>query len=311
MRVLLLVLPTLTLLASVATAQKVSPFTMVRWPDETPEVRVEETWYRIAEIAGFDLADVLTHCRAEHGSKWDKRFCEDLPQVLAEMGWTPSSDVDLVLREIESDRVVRLEAVPMTAENRQRILKAEPRAASTRERRDRRGRRAAARRVRRAHATEVADDLHHLSRRYIGVSPGPALSAAEAQDDLDQLEWLIRHRFSYRDLRGVDVPAVFDAIRLGLGDGVAVADFHIQLRKAVALFGDGHSQRPRCLLRAADRGSARRLDRHRRAGRGVDAGRPPGHRPPLADRPRRRPHQRRRPGRRPPRGPRLAPALAS
>ncbi|KPL06473.1 hypothetical protein AMJ85_10435 [candidate division BRC1 bacterium SM23_51] len=58
----------------------------------------------------------------------------------------------------------------------------------------------------------------------------------------DQLEWSIENRYSYRDLKGVDYQAALDAIRAGLGEGIATEDFAHQLDKLIAPFGDGHSK---------------------------------------------------------------------
>jgi hypothetical protein len=68
------------------------------------------------------------------------------------------------------------------------------------------------------------------------------MPVAQAMEDLDQLEWRLTHTYSYLRLLRVDHRAALDTIRARLGDGIAPQDFHIQLRKLVSLFGDGHSR---------------------------------------------------------------------
>ena len=59
-------------------------------------------------------------------------------------------------------------------------------------------------RVQREHDENVYDaSLRYLARQ-VGVDPeskGGRLSRKEAEEDLDQLEWLIENRFAYRDRR--------------------------------------------------------------------------------------------------------------
>jgi hypothetical protein len=99
-------------------------------------------------------------------------------------------------------------------------------------------------RVSREHA--AAPDPEYL---YLTTRPGfpdavadTRLTRREAEEDLDQLEWLIENQYSYRDRIGFDYRAALDAIRCGLGDGIARSDFAYQLHKLVAGFGDGHTR---------------------------------------------------------------------
>ena len=105
-------------------------------------------------------------------------------------------------------------------------------------------------RVRRKHAERPAP-------QYSGLSSTPELHPAmpehgyplavvplskrKAEKDLDQLEWLIEHTYSYRDLRGVDYRAALDTIRCSLPERVRCGELACQLTKLIALFGDGHS----------------------------------------------------------------------
>ncbi len=101
-------------------------------------------------------------------------------------------------------------------------------------------------RVHRKHDNYVREKDKYLTGRIGSSSRHPVyttlLSRREAEKDLDELEWLIENRYSYRDLKGVDYRGSLDSIRGALGDGISLGDFGYQLTKFIALFGDGHSK---------------------------------------------------------------------
>jgi hypothetical protein len=189
---------------------KVSPFSMVRWKGETPEVQVDGSWYGLVSIDGVKTETILAHCKSAYGDRWAKRFCEDLVEVLSTMGHAPEATVALVLTDLRSGKRVTAPRVVMTEENRQTIRDAQPR------------------------PDKVVPRVEKRPDRWI---PAP-----EAAADLDQLEWLLENELSYFGRLSFDHRAALDAIRAGLGDGIDGEDFHVQLRKLVGLFGDGHSR---------------------------------------------------------------------
>ena len=69
-----------------------------------------------------------------------------------------------------------------------------------------------------------------------------SVSRKEAEQDLDELEWLIENTYSYRDLRGIDYQAALDTIRGSFGDRTRRGELAYQLTRFLALFGDGHSR---------------------------------------------------------------------
>lgn len=98
-------------------------------------------------------------------------------------------------------------------------------------------------RVSREHADTVSKEFEYLTRRINLDSAGNEwLSTQQAQQDLDELEWLLENRYSYLRLKGVDYKAALDSIRSTLGDGINRSLFGYQLGKLIALFGDGHSR---------------------------------------------------------------------
>jgi len=206
-----------------------SPFEMVRFAGEDPQVQVKGRWYELVSLDKIPKARILAGCKQLDADKWDKRFCEDLIAVLNLLGAQPGASVRLVLKDFESGKTVTRK-VPMTRDKRQAIRSAKPRA--------QRG----VVKLARAHATRPDKRFAKLTLRHHERAGGSQLTRAQAESDLDQLEKKITDEFSYRDRLGFDYKAAFDTIRLGLGTSIDARDFHIQLRKAVALFGDGHSR---------------------------------------------------------------------
>ncbi len=226
-----LLLPLLLLIAVPVGAEsyeKLSPFDMLRFEGEEPQVRMGEKWFEPVEISGVPVAEILSFCRGRYGDRWSKRFGEDLVQVLSEMNHPPPPRVSLLLRELDGGELHRLEQVAMTRTKREAIrnaLSGSPPAAP----------RLTPRRVSREHRSR-SPRYEGLSRRYSW------LSAEQVAEDLDQLEWHLENQFSYLRLRGVDYREALDTIRAAAGAGINRAGFHIQLRKLLALFGDGHSR---------------------------------------------------------------------
>ena len=221
---------------------EVSPFSAVRWKDPTPEVQVNEVWYELLELDGVPTREIILFAKGYGRDKWRQRFEEDLAELLGKMERPVRLQVKLKLKRLDTGETVTLENVPMTPENRRALWEA---------RRTREGepplparRVAAPRRVQRQHAAEPKEAFKHLLRRFES-SPEQAailLTRAQAEQDLDELEWDLVHRFSYAKLKGVGVQAALDAVRLGLGDGIDRGALALQLMKVLALFGDGHSQ---------------------------------------------------------------------
>jgi hypothetical protein len=98
-------------------------------------------------------------------------------------------------------------------------------------------------RVSRKNSGIVSEEFEYLTRRIDFDSRADFwLSRKQAEDDLDELEWLLENRYSYLKLKGVDYKAALDTIRNSLGDGINRSLFGYQLAKFISLFGDGHSR---------------------------------------------------------------------
>ncbi len=217
--------------------EKLSPFSAVQWDDWTARVEVDGVWYTLVGIDEVKADDLIGFCRKAYGRRAKKRFTEDLVQALSEMGHRPAKTVDLVVRAGKSEQVKTLKGVAMTAANRQALWRANLRASG----RDRPSG-LSVKRIDRRHASGVPAEFSWLTTRIDPDGTGPAVSAPEAAKDLDQLEYLLKSRHSYLKRRDVDHEKILDAIRAGLGDGISLLDFGLQLEKAIALLGDGHAR---------------------------------------------------------------------
>ncbi|MFB0524353.1 MAG: S41 family peptidase, partial [Phycisphaerae bacterium] len=100
-----------------------------------------------------------------------------------------------------------------------------------------------AQRIHRKHSSIVSKEFEYLTRRIeLRLSDDAWLSRKQAEEDLDELEWLMEKRYSYLKLRAVDYTAALDTVRISLGDGISRSDFGLQMTKLLNLFGDGHSR---------------------------------------------------------------------
>lgn len=99
--------------------EKASPFTAVKWEDDEPIVQFNGVWYTFKKLEEFDKVQLLEYCKKQFGSNWKKRFSEDLVEVLRNMNYSPTKQVDL---ELSKDGVSKKYIGTFTLENRQRCL---------------------------------------------------------------------------------------------------------------------------------------------------------------------------------------------
>ncbi len=100
---------------------KKSPFTAIRWQESQPEVRVGEEWFKLVSLNDLTVAEIVAFSQRTYGDKWQKRFEEDLVELLTRMGHPPQDAVTLVVQSPTSSETRTLENVPMTEANRRTI----------------------------------------------------------------------------------------------------------------------------------------------------------------------------------------------
>ena len=95
------ILFTFCFISSIAFGQKLqlkkaSPFTAVKWEKNQPIVQFNNKWYTLEKLDIYTTKELLDFCKQEFGVKWQKRFSEDLVEVLTEMGSHPDEKVKLL-----------------------------------------------------------------------------------------------------------------------------------------------------------------------------------------------------------------------
>jgi hypothetical protein len=103
---------------------KLAPFSAIRWNDATPEVKVKDVWYELLDIDNTDAKEIVKFCKDKEARLWQKRFEEDLVEMMARMGHEPGDKVTLKVRDLKTGKAEILKDVPNTHENRQAIWEA-------------------------------------------------------------------------------------------------------------------------------------------------------------------------------------------
>jgi hypothetical protein len=103
---------------------KLAPYSGVRWKDSTPEVKVNDTWYELLAIDDTAAGDIVKYCKEKEEKVWQKRFEEDLVEMMGRMGHEPGEKVTLKLRDLKTGKTEVRKDVPNTHANRQAIWSA-------------------------------------------------------------------------------------------------------------------------------------------------------------------------------------------
>lgn len=99
--------------------EKASPFTAVKWENDQPIVEFNKEWYHFEKLDDFSKKEILDFCKKQFGYKWQKRFSEDLVEVLQGLNYTPNKEVNLVLSKGGKSKTY---TGAFTLENRQSCL---------------------------------------------------------------------------------------------------------------------------------------------------------------------------------------------
>jgi hypothetical protein len=93
---------------------KKSPFAAVRWQESQPEVRVGDEWFKLVSLDELPVSEIVAFSQRTCGDTWQKRFEEDLVELLTRMGCPLQDTVRLVVQSLTSSETRTLEGVPMT-----------------------------------------------------------------------------------------------------------------------------------------------------------------------------------------------------
>jgi len=100
---------------------RLSPFEAVRWRGQTPQVQVRGKWYEFVAMNGLSANQIVALCQALDNANWQKRFEEDLVEVLMRTGYRIGNRATLELKDLETGQIQVLTDVPMTEENREAL----------------------------------------------------------------------------------------------------------------------------------------------------------------------------------------------
>jgi hypothetical protein len=101
---------------------RLSPFTKVQCLDgDNVQVEFDGTNYELLSIDGLPTAKILQASRKQYGERWEKRFVEDIVEVLTGMGHPPGDNVKLALRDPQTAKTRTVERAPLTRENRSKV----------------------------------------------------------------------------------------------------------------------------------------------------------------------------------------------
>lgn len=103
---------------------ELSPFEAVQWKGTTPCVQVGGKWYELLSIDGLPADHVVALCQTLDPDNWQKRFEEDLVEVLMRGGHPIGNRTTLEVKDLESGEHMVLKDVKMTEENRQALWRA-------------------------------------------------------------------------------------------------------------------------------------------------------------------------------------------
>jgi C-terminal processing protease CtpA/Prc len=181
---------------------KASPFTAVGWENEEPSVKFEGVWYGFVALDTLSKARILNFCKSEYGDKWQKRFSEDLVEVLREMNHYPKKEVSLTL-EVVGDTLHKV-GVLLPA-NRQSVREY---------------------------------NLAELKR----LAAFKKISKKCALKDLAQLQILLKRNASYLGLTGFDYKSGIATIKASIQDSILVRDFGFAIQKLIGELGDRHAR---------------------------------------------------------------------
>lgn len=187
--------------------EKASPFTAVKWEKEQPVVQFDNEWYHFEKLDGFIKEELLEFCKKQFGSKWQKRFAEDLVEVLRGLGYQPDIKVTL---QLSKNGILNNYTGTFTVENRNKLL------------------------------------LYNRSIEGSGSTTASSkkISIAEAITDLKQFEDILKSVSSYSQLSKFNYKLAIKKIADSIANEnkeVDINEFTNDISKLMSEIGDRHS----------------------------------------------------------------------
>jgi hypothetical protein len=79
---------------------------------------VDDQWFKLISLNGIPAKEIVDFSKETYGEKWQKRFEEDLVELMARMGHPPEKTVTLEVQSLTSSEKQTLKEVRMTYANR-------------------------------------------------------------------------------------------------------------------------------------------------------------------------------------------------
>ena len=101
--------------------KKLSPFTKVSCAEDKALVTYSGKEYELMSIDDLATKQILEFCKKTYSGTWEKRFAEDLVEVMSGMGKEPGISVKLILKDLAADKIITVNEAPMTEGNRRAV----------------------------------------------------------------------------------------------------------------------------------------------------------------------------------------------
>lgn len=102
---------------------KLSPFSRVSCREDSATVTYNGVALQLVSLNGLPIKQILDYCKKTYGGRWEKRFAEDLVEVLVGMGQEVGTTCSLVLEDA-TGKVIKVANARMTRELRQAVWRA-------------------------------------------------------------------------------------------------------------------------------------------------------------------------------------------
>ena len=233
------------------TISEKTPFINIEWKGEKVFVEINKQNFEWLSSEGESIEKIQTFAKNKYRDKWKHRLADDYILVLRDMGHWTFFSTRMKLRDSSGNEINK--RIPLSSENREKT----------------RNKISENKRIKRKHNTVIPDSLAYITHRVDGYRPSKNakevkkdifeynlslpmdswVPRAMAVEDLESLEYEIKNNFSYADLKGINYPIVIDAIIADIKNGISKRDLGIQIKRLLALFGDGHSRVSRSMLK--------------------------------------------------------------
>jgi hypothetical protein len=105
---------------------RLAPFDAIRWHGREADIRVAGQWYGLVAVDGIPLGRLLDADDTWEELPWrQKHVAEDMVELMGRLGHKPGPTVLLTVRPITGGDVHVIPNVPMTADNRMEVLRAD------------------------------------------------------------------------------------------------------------------------------------------------------------------------------------------